>query len=276
MKTGKKILAVLLSILTVFSTAAISASAEEKKSIGIMISSVQVTKFAEGDPETVTQLEMKLRASDPDVVFDTLNGTDAFPICEGYYAAASFGLVTALGEFDGVSDGDYYAKAMEITRSAAIGTVKPAAFADGVLTLDVFAADGTPGMKMVTFSTMSESETINAFIFVFPEGLLKDSRSGKVNSECDSVRPVQGLAVRPLGLPGIAKRAIQAIMTNDYARLLVLLPIVIVILPVLLVAVDIRFVKAFSGVYDLDYSGLMKRVYRSIPQILKYLLTVIF
>ena len=281
MKACKKMLAALLSVLMILSVAAVPASAEDAQPASFKIESVTATKFAEDDAQTVLQMEIVISAADASVQFDTLNNQSEITVCEGVYAYTSYGLATVRGELDGdLPKEERDARSEEFLKSAAVATLRPVAYTDGVLVADVYSTDGTPGAKIVSFQTSSYTKAINAFVFLFPEGLLKDSASGTVSRKYNAAVSVTGdLAIRMLDMPIIVVLILGAITSGNYKsliRYLPLLPVMVFVLPPLFINSLSNTVKILTDVYGLDYEGLVKNALKATPQILKYLLVGLF
>ncbi|MBQ7543289.1 MAG: hypothetical protein IJT44_13465 [Clostridia bacterium] len=281
MKACKKYLAVLLSVLMILSVAAVPASAEDAEKASLRIVSVTATKFAENDSQTVLQMELVIACADASVQFDTLNNPSEITVCEGFYAYVSYGIATVRGELENsLPKEEYDAKSEEILKSAAVATLRPVAFTDGVLLADVYSTDGTPGAKIVSFQTSSYTQAINAFALLIPEGLLKDSASGTISKRTHAAVSVTGdLAERMLNMPLVVVMVLGAVTSGNYKsllRFLPLLPILIFVLPPLFINSISNAERILSDVYGLDYKGLVHNALRATPQLLKYFLTNLF
>ena len=280
MKTCKKLLAVLLSVCMLLSAAAITASAEDGKTVEIFTGTgnVQATKFDANDPETVLQLQVKLPAPNG-VAFDTLDTSKEVLIGEGLYLYAYRYIQMILkGEehYDGLTEEQLIEEMMPIVNSAVFAIGKPVSYENDVLTLDVYSKDGKPGAKMVSFSVSFYDEPVNLFFGLMPEGTLKDSKTGVTNSDYSGFGgSVEGLAVHPVKLPGLVEKILSAVFKGEYQSLIPMIPVVVFLLPFLMLSLVSRVQKAYD-IYGINIRPLANDAWKALKRYLPELLGQLF
>lgn len=270
----KRFLAIILCLMTILSSMAITVSAEEAEdnTVGVVVEKIEAVKVKDDDSETVLQLALTVSAEtdeneQPLAVFDEVNKDTEIVIYEGLFDT----LYLMVEEFAGASS--------ELNLIV-IAKAKAVSLEDGILTLDVFSEDETPGAKMITMQIDDfEGADINAFTFAFPEGLLKDSKTGKINKNDVAYGRIDGLAARGVKLPRTIKKIVTAIMNEDFGSLittvLFILPFAFIAIPILLSIVSSRLQKVYD-IYDINVKKILKDVWKAFKKAIPNLLGLIF
>ncbi|MBQ3150137.1 MAG: hypothetical protein IJB86_02700 [Clostridia bacterium] len=270
----KRILAIILCLAMVISSMVITVSAEETEAnaVGVVVEKIEAVKLKEDDSETVLQLALTVSAEadeneQPLAVFDEVNKDAQIVIYEGLIGMIHF----LANELSGVEENFDF---------VVVAKAKPVSYADGILTLDVYSEDGTPGAKMITMQIDDfDGADVNQFIFELPEGLLKDSNSGKISSADVPFGWVEGLSAREVKLPRTVKKIVNAIMTDDFTSLigtvLWLLPFAFIAVPILISIVSSRLQDVYD-IYDMDVKKVLKTAWKNLKKAIPNLIGQIF
>lgn len=273
-KMKKRILAIILCLMTILSSMAIIVSAEEAEdnTVGVVVEKIEAVKVKDDDSETVLQLALTVSAETDEnerllAVFDEVNKDAEIVIYEGLFDM----IYLMVNELSGTA---------EDLNFVVVAKAKPISFADGIMTLDVYGKDGTPGAKMITMQIDDfDGADINEFIFEFPQGLLKDSKSGKISSDDAAYNRVEGLAARGVKLPRTIKKIVNAIMNEDFGSLittvLFILPFAFIVIPILISIVSSRLQDVYD-VYDIDVKKILKTAWKNLKKAIPNLLGLIF
>ena len=226
MKKTNKILAVILCLCMMASFTALFASAEDATELDIYFGGGRATKFKEDDPETVLQLEIDIKAHPRDEEAAILDGIDTvdtnavIPIREMVltyaYLISTFGSIPNWIRMERLEQ--------EIKEKSTIAIAKPVSYENGVLTLDVYSKDGTPGAKMIGV-VLDDFFCLAEFEFDFPAGVLANSATGAYSSERKPSYDVSNLATRELEFTKPVKRLLEANNKKSLGRLILILPI---------------------------------------------------
>ena len=272
MKTCKKALAILLCFLMATSCTMLSVLAEdaEPELVRASVSGVQATKFDAADPEKVLQLQMFVSAS---ATLDAVDPAAQVAVYENLYLTA----YTFLAKYIEKSDEQMQA----IKADAQIAMLKPVSLDNGVLTLDVYSKDGAAGAKMISFTLPFipneeiRQQSFNAFLFDFPQGMLKNSETGAYTESFSETEMVMGLASREVRLPSWAEKIVSAFVGGDTSALLKLLPMAPLILlfaPLFIRSLASKVQKTYN-VYGISLNGLVKDASKAIRKLIPTLLS---
>ena len=272
MKTCKKALAIFLCFLMATSCSMLSAFAEdvEPELVRASVSGIRATKFDAADPEKVLQLQMNVSAS---AALDAVDPAAQVAVYENLYITA----YTFIAKYLEKSEEQMQA----IKASAQIATLKPVSLENGILTLDVYSKDGAAGAKMISFtlpflpSEELRQQGFNAFLFDFPQGMLKSSATGALTESFSATEMVTGLASREVRLPSWAEKIVSAFVSGDTSALFKLLPMVPLILlfaPLFIRSVASKVQKAYNA-YGISLNDLVKDASKAIRKLIPTLLS---
>ena len=235
MKKTNKILAVILCLCMMASFTALFASAEDATELPIYFRNITATKFKPDDPETVLQMEFKIEVDTEDEEekaaildgIDTVDTNAEIAIREKvlYYAhgLSGIGSIPIWTTFERYLELDFQL-GQEAEEKSTIAIAKPVSYENGVLTLDVYSKDGTPGAKMIGV-VLDDFFCLAEFEFDFPAGVLANSATGAYSSERKSSYDVSNLATRELEFTKPVKRLLEANNKKSLGRLILILPI---------------------------------------------------
>ena len=276
MKYCKRSLAVVLCLCTIFSALAFSVSGETITiwRVPVDVTSAKATAFKDGDPETVTRLELTIeRVMNPDGTspagsFEIVDTNAVINIYDGLYVNM-YETISAITQND----------AADIYETARIATARPVSFENGVLTVDVFSLNGACGAKMVSVKLDAFESNIGSFIFELPRDLLCSADGLLYNNNETAVVAVDGLQVRTLELPSLVKSIFTDFVTGNYLGLLgkalFILPLSFIILPLLMNKTEKSAQKIYD-LYGISVHQLFDDAQKAVRKIIPYLIGQIF
>ena len=115
----------------------------------------------------------------------------------------------------------------------------------------------------------------NAFLFDFPQGMLKSSATGALTESFSATEMVTGLASREVRLPSWAEKIVSAFVSGDTSALFKLLPMVPLILlfaPLFIRSVASKVQKAYNA-YGISLNDLVKDASKAIRKLIPTLLS---
>lgn len=255
MKTCKKTLAIVLSIIMAMSAMVFTASAEdeiEKVPVDVTFSDARVTETDENDDLIVKQIQMKVSEENPaegadPAVFDTVDTEAEIYVSSTLYASIALG-VTADKETD----------IFEVLDEVLIAKMKPVSCADGVLTLDVYDTQGNVGAKLgkLVLEEMGDLDDALGFTFLIPEGIAQDSAAGKTNNSCVVFSSIEGLKEIKEELPplvGFVLKLRDKSFAVGSALALILFPFLVASLARYFAGV----IGSYLGLYGLNVTAAM-------------------
>ncbi|MCR5151195.1 MAG: hypothetical protein K6B52_08240 [Clostridiales bacterium] len=277
MKTCKKALAVMLSLLMAFTALGISACAENvtKWYVPVSVTNAKAVAFKDGDPKTVTRLELTVVSNAsagseaPADPFDTFDPNAEITIYEGTFISVSNTVAQILGK-----------EADNAFADAVIAKAKPVAFANGVLTLDVFSKNGETGAKMFAIQIDNfETGTVSEFYFDFPEEMLSLSSGTKYSKATRTTAHVDGLQSEKLELPSLIRRMFSDFSTGKFGALIgkvfLILPIALLLVPILMKSLENNAQKVYNN-YGINVHSLFSDAQKAVRKILPYFINQIF
>lgn len=266
MKKTKKLIALILCLTLALCAVVVPATAEEETNIGVVISSAKAVAFKDGDPQTVTRLELQIEAKkgedeQPLAVFDKMNKVDEIPIYEAVYCEIYLAYKSSFSLTE-----------KEIFSNAKIGAAKPVSYNDGKLILDIFSKSGEAGAKMIDIQVdVDGGESFSGFFFDFPAGLFEETASGTKSEGNLTFAAVDGLTVETLKLPSLIKGIINNILNDNIAGVIgtavAVLPFAFVVIPVVAAIFSVRANKVYK-IYGINAGKVIFDVLRALPNIL--------
>lgn len=230
MNTCKKAIALILSLCLLLSVFVFSAAAEEtKKATELVVGTITATKVKSDDPETVLQLAIQASSGSQEAAFDSFDPNAELSIYSGAYSVLNY--------------------TEEEIEEWLIAKAKPVSYENGILTVDVYAKDGTSGAKLVSLlfdETVFPRDEGNAnfiglrfpapFAIRFPEGLLKGSDAGSVfsGSKIEKVE-IEGTVTKEIKVPSWYMKLTDTsgskiVLAVKAMLMIMLLPVVIIVL----------------------------------------------